>query len=101
MDFAAIDFETANEQPSSVCSVGVVIVKGLCVAIHKPLKVRGQPDWTSISKRDRALITFSIRFLSLYSSFADISSIHCEVKHSLDIIFHCRFFQVLPLRHVY
>ena len=25
--FAAIDFETANEQPSSVCSVGVVIVR--------------------------------------------------------------------------
>ena len=27
-DFAAIGFETANEQPSSVCSVGVVIVRG-------------------------------------------------------------------------
>ena len=27
-DFAAIDFETANEQPSSVCSVGIVIVRG-------------------------------------------------------------------------
>lgn len=27
-DFAAIDFETANEQRSSVCSVGVVIVRG-------------------------------------------------------------------------
>ena len=26
-DFAAIDFETANEFPSSVCSVGVVIVR--------------------------------------------------------------------------
>ncbi len=26
-DFAAIDFETANRNPSSVCSVGVVIVK--------------------------------------------------------------------------
>ena len=26
-DFAAIDFETANEHPSSVCSVGVVIVR--------------------------------------------------------------------------
>ena len=26
-DFAAIDFETANNQPTSVCSVGVVIVK--------------------------------------------------------------------------
>ena len=27
-DFAALDFETANEQPTSVCSVGVVIVRG-------------------------------------------------------------------------
>ena len=28
MDFAAIDFETANECRSSVCSVGVVVVRG-------------------------------------------------------------------------
>lgn len=28
IDFAAIDFETANEYPSSVCSVGVVVVRG-------------------------------------------------------------------------
>ena len=27
-DFAAIDFETANGEPTSVCSVGVVIVRG-------------------------------------------------------------------------
>ena len=27
-DFAAIDFETANHLPSSVCSVGIVIVRG-------------------------------------------------------------------------
>lgn len=27
-DFIAIDFETANQQPSSVCSVGVVMVQG-------------------------------------------------------------------------
>ncbi len=27
-DFAAIDFETANEQMCSVCSVGVVVVRG-------------------------------------------------------------------------
>ena len=26
-DFAAIDFETANSERSSVCSVGIVIVK--------------------------------------------------------------------------
>ena len=27
-DFAAIDFETANNERSSVCSVGVVVVRG-------------------------------------------------------------------------
>lgn len=27
-DFAAIDFETANNCPSSVCSVGIVVVRG-------------------------------------------------------------------------
>ena len=27
-DFAAIDFETANGEPSSVCSVGLVVVRG-------------------------------------------------------------------------
>ncbi|MDR0909985.1 MAG: 3'-5' exonuclease [Spirochaetaceae bacterium] len=27
-DFAAIDFETANKSPSSVCSVGIVVVRG-------------------------------------------------------------------------
>ena len=27
-DFAAIDFETANGEPTSVCSVGVVVVRG-------------------------------------------------------------------------
>ncbi|MFP3042223.1 3'-5' exonuclease [Treponema primitia] len=26
-DFAAIDFETANQSPSSVCAVGIIIVK--------------------------------------------------------------------------
>lgn len=26
-DFAAIDFETANHQPTSVCSIGIVIVR--------------------------------------------------------------------------
>ena len=26
-DFIAIDFETANQEPSSVCSVGVVMVR--------------------------------------------------------------------------
>ena len=31
-DFAAIDFETANSEPTSVCSVGVVIVRDGLIA---------------------------------------------------------------------
>ena len=33
-DFAAIDFETANNERSSVCSVGVVIVRGGEIVIN-------------------------------------------------------------------
>ena len=37
-DFAAIDFETANNQRSSVCSVGVVVVRDGALAFdHEPL----------------------------------------------------------------
>ena len=43
--FAAIDFETANEQPSSVCSVGIVIVRhGILVnTIYK--LIRPEPEY--------------------------------------------------------
>ena len=27
-DFVAIDFETANYEPTSICSVGLVVVRG-------------------------------------------------------------------------
>ena len=44
-DFAAIDFETANEQLSSVCSVGVVIVrKGEIVDCFYSL-IRPEPNY--------------------------------------------------------
>ena len=44
-DFAAIDFETANEQPSSICSVGVVIVRGGEVADHFYSLVHPEPEY--------------------------------------------------------
>ena len=40
-DFVAIDFETANEQPCSVCSVGIVIVKDGEVAQYFCQRVHG------------------------------------------------------------
>ena len=44
-DFAAIDFETANEYPSSVCSVGVVIVRDGEVVDSFYSLIRPEPDY--------------------------------------------------------
>lgn len=44
-DFAAIDFETANECQSSVCSVGIVIVRGGEVADSFYSLIRPEPEY--------------------------------------------------------
>ena len=44
-DFIAIDFETANEQPCSVCSVGIVIVKDGVVADSFYSLIHPEPDY--------------------------------------------------------
>ncbi|MBR6292029.1 MAG: 3'-5' exonuclease [Bacteroidales bacterium] len=44
-DFAAIDFETANEQPSSVCSVGVVIVRNGEIADTFYSLIKPEPNY--------------------------------------------------------
>jgi DNA polymerase-3 subunit epsilon len=44
-DFAAIDFETANECPSSVCSVGVVVVRGGEVVDRYYSLINPEPDY--------------------------------------------------------
>ena len=44
-DFAAIDFETANEQPSSVCSVGVVVVRGGVVVDSFYSLIHPEPEY--------------------------------------------------------
>jgi DNA polymerase-3 subunit epsilon len=44
-DFAAIDFETANHNLSSVCSVGVVVVRAGQVTDRIYSLVRPEPEW--------------------------------------------------------
>ena len=43
-DFAAIDFETANEQRCSVCSVGVVIVRDGEIVDNYYSLIRPEPE---------------------------------------------------------
>ncbi|MDR2928817.1 MAG: 3'-5' exonuclease [Cytophagaceae bacterium] len=45
--FAAIDFETANHHPSSVCSVGVVIVLNGKIVDKMYHLIRPEPEWYS------------------------------------------------------
>ena len=47
--FAAIDFETANHHPSSVCSVGVVIVRNGVITDKIYRLIRPEPEWYSFS----------------------------------------------------
>lgn len=44
-DFAAIDFETANQHRSSVCSVGVVVVRDGTVVDRMYSKIYPRPDF--------------------------------------------------------
>lgn len=44
-DFAAIDFETANEQRCSVCSLGLVVVRGGEIADRYYSLIHPEPDY--------------------------------------------------------
>ncbi len=46
-DFAAIDFETANHEPSSICSVGVVIMRNGEIADRFYSLVQPEPNYYS------------------------------------------------------
>ena len=45
IDFAAIDFETANPHRSSVCSVGIVIVRNGIITDKIYSLIRPEPEW--------------------------------------------------------
>src|SRR5699024_11432189 len=46
-DFAAIDFETANGKRTSVCSVGIVVVRGGTVCEEAYRLIRPRPNYYS------------------------------------------------------
>lgn len=48
-DFAAIDFETANQQLSSVCSVGVVVVRNAIITERFYSLIQPEPNYYSLA----------------------------------------------------
>jgi DNA polymerase-3 subunit epsilon len=45
MDFIALDFETANPNRGSICSIGLAVVKNGIIRKSKHIYVRPNPDW--------------------------------------------------------
>ncbi|GAA5581291.1 3'-5' exonuclease [Porphyromonas gingivalis] len=45
LDFAAIDFETANAKRTSVCSVGIIVVRGGQIVHRYYSLIRPEPDY--------------------------------------------------------
>ena len=66
-DFAAIDFETANMEPSSVCSVGLVVVRGGEVVDRFYSLIRPEPEyycyWNTRVQFRRALSAGGVPYL--------------------------------------
>ena len=55
-DFAAIDFETANSERSSVCSVGVVVVRGGEIADSFYSLIQPEPNYYKVWAQIEPLI---------------------------------------------
>ena len=51
-DFAAIDFETANRRPASICSAGVVVVRGGAITATVYRLIRPRPNFYSYWNTD-------------------------------------------------
>ncbi len=56
-DFIAIDFETANQEPSSVCSVGVIKVREGQIVDSFYSLIQPEPNYYNHAQGDRTLCT--------------------------------------------
>ena len=101
MDFTAIDFETANEQRFSPCSIGLVVVQNgefvknlsflirppemrfnsINIAIHgiKPRDVAGEPEFPQIWKVLRGYLEGAV--LVAHNAAFDLSVLHRTLEH--------------------
>ena len=71
-DFAAIDFETANNERSSVCSVGVVIVSGGEIVDSSILS--SSPSQSIITTGAVRFMVFVLKTRTMHQSFPKYGS---------------------------
>ena len=66
-DFAAIDFETANNERTSVCSVGVVIVRNGEMVDSIYSVIQPEPNYTTIGVHRCTALLVMLPTQPLYS----------------------------------
>lgn len=98
-DFAAIDFETANGQRSSVCSVGVVIVRGGEIVDRFYSLIKPTPNyytyWTTrVHGLTRCDTDCALPFPEVWAQIADR-------LHGLPLVAHNRPFDESCLKAVF
>ena len=96
-DFAAIDFETANECPSSICSVGLVIVRNGEIAesfyslVHHAA-AHATHLFTVVLLHFRSFhLTFTIRFCILSKLASSTTTLHLALCRSFAHLWHLTF----------
>lgn len=98
-DFAAIDFETANGKRSSVCSVGIVIVRGGKIVDRFYSLIRPRPNYYSE-------FTTAIHGLDHYDTdyadnFPEVWAQVCQRLEGLPLVAHNRAFDESCLKAVF
>jgi DNA polymerase-3 subunit epsilon len=85
-DFVAIDFETANRNRSSACSIGVAVVKGGVVVDHGSTLIDPQADFdwynTAINGLSSKDVNNAPRFDAIWPQLADLLRDKIVVAHS-------------------
>ena len=86
-DFVAIDFETANGEPSSVCSVGAVMVRGGCVADSFYSLIHPEPDYYSwFCRRVHGLGPDDTASAPLFPGITDVQAIISRAKKHCNLV---------------
>lgn len=95
-DFVAIDFETANSRPSSICSVGIVVVRGGAIVDRFYSLVRPTPNYYTC--RTTEIHGLTRRDTDPYPHFPEVWAQVAERISSLPLVAHNKRFDEGCLR---
>ncbi len=106
MNFVAIDFETANQQPTSACAIGLSIVKNGILAEKMNFFIKPEPNYYSfwntnvhgLTAKDTAdAPTFEELWLVLLPLLQDKTLVAHNAAFDMNVLRKCLAYYDLPL----